>query len=398
MTATAPGATAPVAGPPPPLWLIFSLTLTGILGNVLVPPALPDLSRDLAVSEGSAALVITAATVPGIVLAPVIGVLADRYGRRRVLIPCLVAFGLFGTLGAVAPNLGVLLALRVGQGFGSAGLINLAVVLIADHWEGAERARRIGLNAAVLTSSLAVLPLVGGTLTTIGGWRLVFVPYAVGLLTAVIVARRLAPAVPTTEGSWRDQLTDVPGALAVPEVAITLGIGVVVFVLLFGLILTALPFHLDDEFTLSASGIGAMLGVPALASTAVALNLGRLRRRFSSVGLVSTGLALFAVAFAGIGLAPSLVVIGAVGLVFGVGEGLVVPSLQDRVAEGAPPALRGTVIAVWVGAVRLGQAAGPALAGLLLATGVPTLFVGGGVVAGLAAVVVRQDFGGRRRT
>lgn len=390
MTTATPGAAVPVAGPPPPMWLIFGLTLTGILGNVLVPPALPDLARDLDVSEGSAALVITAATVPGIVLAPVIGVLADRFGRRRVLIPCLVAFGAFGTLGAVAPNLGVLLALRVGQGFGSAGLINLAVVLIADHWDGPERARRIGLNAAVLTSSLAVLPLVGGTLTSIGGWRLVFVPYALGLVTAAVVTRRLAPVVPSADVGWRDQLRDVPGALAVPEVAVTLGIGVVVFVLLFGLILTVLPFHLDEEFSLSATGIGAMLGIPALASTTVALNLGRLRGRFSSVGLVSTGLALFAVAFAGIGLAPSLVVIGAVGLVFGAGEGLVVPSLQDRVAEGAPPALRGTVIAVWVGAVRLGQAAGPALAGMALGAGVPALFVTGGVVAAVAAVVMRR--------
>lgn len=380
----------PAATGPPPMWLIFSLTVTGILGNILVAPALPELAADLGVSDGSAALVITAATLPGIVLAPVIGVLADRFGRRRVLIPCLVAFGGFGLAGALAPTLGVLLALRVGQGFGSAGLINLAVVLIADHWDGAERARRIGQNAAVLTSSLAVLPLLGGTLADLGGWRLTFAPYGLGLVTALVVALRLPPLGRRLDVSLADQLRDVPGALRVPSVARTLLVGVVVFVLLFGLVLTTLPFHLDRRFGLSPREIGLLLAVPAVSSTVVALNLGRIRRSVSSGRLVAWGLVLLAVAFVGMGAAGSAALIGAVSVVYGVGEGLVVPSLQDRVAEGAPAAVRGTVIAVWVGAVRAGQAAGPALAGALIGHGVTTVFVGGAVLALLVAPVLAR--------
>ena len=51
-----------------------------------------------------------AGTLPGIVMAPVIGVLADRFGRRAVLVPCLVAFGVFGLLSALAPTFLALLA------------------------------------------------------------------------------------------------------------------------------------------------------------------------------------------------------------------------------------------------------------------------------------------------
>jgi sugar phosphate permease len=105
---------------------------------------------------------------------------------------------------------------------------------------------------------------------------------------------------------------------------------------------------------------------------------------------------LLGIAFAGLGLSPTLVVVAVFGLVYGCGEGLVVPSLQDRVAEGAAPAVRGTVIAIWVGAVRMGQAAGPALAGALAGLGVPALFVAGGVVAALAAAVVRVTDVARR--
>ena len=161
-----------------------------------------------------------AGTLPGIVMAPVIGVLADRFGRRAVLVPCLVGFGVFGLLSALAPTFEMLLVLRLLQGVGSAGLINLAVVIIGDHWDGVERARLVGQNAAVLTVSLAVFPPLGGLLTELGGWRLSFAPYAVGLVTAAVIwcaarprpprrratrarpARRCAPAPPAIATCW----------------------------------------------------------------------------------------------------------------------------------------------------------------------------------------------------
>src|SRR3546814_15254577 len=72
-----------------------------------------------------------------------IGVLADRHGRRAVVVPCLIGFGVFGLLSALAPTFNALLLLRLLQGIGSAGLINLAVVLIGDHWDRSEE-RRVG--------------------------------------------------------------------------------------------------------------------------------------------------------------------------------------------------------------------------------------------------------------
>lgn len=171
----------------PGLPLIFTVTITGILANTLVGPAIPDILDAFDQPDARAGWFVASGTLPGILMAPVIGVLADRLGRRAVLVPCLAAFGAFGLLSAAAPSFEVLLGLRVLQGLGSAGLINLAVVLIGDHWTGLERARRVGQNAAVLTVSLAVFPPVGGLLTELGGWRLSFAPYAVGLATAVLI-------------------------------------------------------------------------------------------------------------------------------------------------------------------------------------------------------------------
>ena len=78
---------------PPPLPLIFSITVTGILANTLVGPAIPDILDAFDQPDSRAGVFVAAGTLPGIVMAPVIGVLADRFGRRAVLVPCLVAFG-----------------------------------------------------------------------------------------------------------------------------------------------------------------------------------------------------------------------------------------------------------------------------------------------------------------
>jgi len=145
--------------------LIFAITVTGIMANTMIAPAIPDILDDLGVAQSRAGLLLAAATLPGVVVAPVIGLLADRYGRREVLVPCLAVFGLAGGLSSFAPTFPALIGLRLLQGVGSAGLINLAVVVIADHWKDADRARVIGQNSAVLTVSLAVLPPLGGTLT-----------------------------------------------------------------------------------------------------------------------------------------------------------------------------------------------------------------------------------------
>ena len=351
----------------------------------MIAPAIPDILLDFQVSAGSAGLLVAAATLPGVVVAPVIGLLADRYGRREVVVPCLVVFGLFGGLASFAPSFSILLACRLVQGVGSAGLINLAVVILADHWDGPERARVIGQNSAVLTISLAVLPPLGGALTDLVGWRATFVPYWLGLVAAAGAAVALRRS-PRRDVRIAEQVREALGYLRSASVLIAMGTGIVLFVLIFGLILTALPLYLADEFGLGATSRGLVLGLPALTATAGALALGRLTARFGSRRLVLTGSAVLAVAFIVIAQAPVLAVVVAATLLYGFGEGAAIPSLQSIVASAAPSSSRGSVVAMWVGGVRAGQTAGPLLAAAVV--GGPGARVAFLLGAGLAAALL----------
>lgn len=391
---TSPGSSGRGASGPrrPPFPLVLGVTLTGILGNVLVLPALPDVARDLGAGPGGIGLLLAATTAPGIVLAPVIGVLADRFGRRRVLVPCLVTFGVGGGLGGLAPSFAALVALRVVQGVGSAGLINLAVVIISDHWHGDDRARMIGRNAAALTAFIVVVPPVGGLLTELWGWRAAFAPYWVGVATAGAV-RRWLPATPPGAGTLRTQVAASRAALRTWSVLGPMVLGGSVFLVVFGL-LTTVPVYLDGTFGLGPGARGLMLALPAVTSTAAALSLARLRARAGVPAVVAGGLVVLGAGLATAASVPALPAVAAGLLLYGAGEGLLVATLQTTVADRAPEAGRGALVATWVGFARAGQTAGPVLAGVGLATsGARANLAAGAALAWLLALAHRALLG-----
>jgi predicted MFS family arabinose efflux permease len=353
--------------------LILAITGTGIMGNTLLAPAIPDILDEFGVADAGAGLLIAATSFPGIFMAPVIGVLADRLGRRRVLVPCLATFGVFGTAAALAPSFAWLVAARFGMGIGAAGLINLAVVLIGDYWGPEDRTRLIGRNAAFLTVCLAVMPPIGGILTDLGSWRLALAPYSLAVLTAFVAWRTLPPDRPDSTVSVRHQLGGIGDVIRQPAVMIVLIGGAASFVMIFGVFLSTLPIHLENEFGYGASVRGLFLALPAIPSTIVAFNLQRVRERMSARVLLVTCSLAFATGFALIGAteAVALVVVGCV--VYGIGEGALIPTLQARSVELSPPEHRGAVVAVYVGAARFGQTVGPLGAAALF--GVTSTFV-----------------------
>jgi MFS family permease len=377
--------------------LIFAVSATGIMGNSLLSPALPDVLDDLGVGRGGAGVLIAATSLPGIVVAPLIGVLADRVGRRAVLVPCLVVFGLSGIAVATAPTFVVMVAARFAMGFGAAGLVNLAVVLLGDRYEGEERTRWIGVNAGVLTLGLAVLPLVSGGLTSFLGWRWALAPYSLALVTAAAAQWILDGSRPPAPGSVRQQLGGLGDVLRRPDILAILGSGSLVFVLVFGPFLTTLPLHLDEVFDLDAGARGAFLALPALSSSVVAFNLGRLRRHLGlGPVLVGSGL-LFVLAFVLLGAAPTLVVVALGCIAYGIAEGALIPALQDTALTRAPQAHRGAVVAVWVGAARLGQTVGPLAFAAVLGLTSTTVALSAGAAVSLVLVALLATGPLRRR-
>lgn len=384
----------------PPLVFLFTVTLTGILNNTLVTPAIPDILEEFGAPSDRAGLVVAAGSVAGIVVAPIGGFLADRFGRRIVLTVALTVFGVFGGLAAFAPSLGALVTARFLMGLGSASLVNLAVVLIGDFWSGSERTRLIGRNSAVLTVGLAAIPLLSGALTEAAGWRVTFGLYTISLGTAAAAWLILGDHRPVSSPSARDQFRDVLVVLGSPILRASILSGLLVFIAIFGLFLTVLPVHLAEDFGMEAAARGLMLSLPAVTATLASYNLGRMRQLFSPRSVVVISAVILGIAYLLIGLATTLAFLVVAVLIYGVSEGFFIPMLQDLNIEAAPSEHRAVVIAVWVGFARLGQTIGPLLAGLsigLIGTG-PTFIVGSSVGLAILGIGLFGPFPASNRT
>ncbi|TQS43150.1 MFS transporter [Cryptosporangium phraense] len=105
---------------------------------------------------------------------PVVGRLIDVYGPRRLFLPATALVGLAGVIGALAPNLGVLIAARVILGFGTCAGYPAAMRLIRDEADRTGQGSPAGILTilAISTQTIAVIgPPLGGLLIGLGGWR-----------------------------------------------------------------------------------------------------------------------------------------------------------------------------------------------------------------------------------
>lgn len=380
------------------LAVVFAVTVTSIMGNSLLSPAIPDVLAEFDRPDSSAGLLVAAVAAPGVLVAPVIGLLADRWGRRNVLVPCLAVFGAAGLFVAAAPTFWAMVAGRFVMGFGAAGLINLGIVLIGDHFPSSQRTHWLGRNSAVLTGALALMPVFSGLVTDAAGWRWALAPYGLALVMAAVVWFVLDSRPPDVVPTLREQLAGMRLAVRDPAIVITFVGGAVAFAVMFGVFLATLPGHLEDGFGLSAGPRGIVIGLPALTSTAAAFNLGRIHRRHSGGVLLIASAAAWAVAFAMIGLAGVLAVLIAGTLLYGAAEGVIIPTLQSTAIDRAPSAQRAAVMATWTGAARLGQAAGPLIAAAILSRAATTgvLMVGAAASAALAIAFALSPVSRRR--
>jgi EmrB/QacA subfamily drug resistance transporter len=168
----------------------MSLLIVG-LDNTIVNVALPSIRRDLNASMSGLQWTIDAYTLVLASLLILAGSTADRIGRRRIFQTGLVVFSVGSLLCSVAPTLGWLVVFRMVQAVGGSMLNPVAMSIITNTFtEPRERARAIGVWGGVVGISMALGPVVGGTLVASLGWRAIFwINVPVGLAAVLLTAR-----------------------------------------------------------------------------------------------------------------------------------------------------------------------------------------------------------------
>jgi predicted MFS family arabinose efflux permease len=341
-----------------------SLLLSTVLPALVfvgLTPILPQIEAHFHTQSGASLIVRLLVSVIGptvIIGAPLAGLLAARFGERRVMIWAAVAFGLAGCVASVLDSLYAILASRVLLGLAVAATSTLATVILTKLYVGEARNRWLGYYGTTgALISLILIPFCGflGAIN----WRLVFLTHALGFALAVLFAVALppdrsptAPIRPTGETAPRVR-APVPWML----IAIGLACGSVsTSASLF------LPFHLAGMGVTDSSKMGMLLLPAALASALSAFAFGRVRSRLSPSGTFALAFSLAGTGLVIVALTGSLNLVIAGLTLLGLGTGMVVPNLFSIAATRGAETDRSRLFGFTKGA----YFAGPMLSQLIL--------------------------------
>ncbi|HST85176.1 MAG TPA: MFS transporter [Kineosporiaceae bacterium] len=404
----------------------LSLFLVG-LDTTIVNIGLPAIGAGLHVGTRGLEWTVDAYTLVLASLLMSSGALADRIGRRRVFRLGLVIFAMASMACALAPSIGVLVAARALQGVGASMLSPVALAIVVNViTEPAQRARAIGIWAAVFGVSMAAGPIVGGVLVSAFGWRSVFwinLPViAVALvLTALFVPESRAPRPRRLDGPGQLLLAGVVGGSVAALIegphlgwtspaVIGLGLAVALAAGAFGWVESRRAEPLVDPLLFRrppfvAAVLGAIVVFIALSVTLLLNTLYLQHAR--GLSPLATGIVTLPMAFAATVCAPlsgvlvarfgprlplllagGFITVGGVSLVglsehtdlrllslsyllVGIGFGFANAPITNTAVSGLPPARAGVAGGITSTARQLGSALGIAIAGSFIATAAP---------------------------
>jgi MFS family permease len=378
----------------PQLRVLFAVTLMAVLGVASIGPALPRLRDELGVPVEQVGLVVTLFTLPGVILTPLLGVAADRLGRKRVLVPSLVLFGIAGAACSLAQSFTPLLSLRLLQGVGAAALASINLTLIGDLFQGRQRTAAMGYNASVLSVGTATYPLVGGGLAMIG-WHWPFALPILALPVAVLVTTRLREPPAARAQRLASYLSGVWRRVRTPPVLVLYTCSCGIFILLYGAYITFLPLYMADSFGSSPLVIGVIMTLQSVVNAITSSQLGRLSARIPEPRLLQVGLIVFAAGLAATPFAPVSAALAVPAAVLGVAFATTIPVVMSLLSELAPDDQRAAFMSLNGTVLRLGQTLGPVImTGVYAAGGFRAVYMVGAAIAvamaGLAAAVLRS--------
>lgn len=375
------------------LYILFGITLFAVMGVASITPAFPQIIRHYNLTVRQIGYLITAFTLPGIFLAPFIGILADRYGRKTILIPSMLIFGVAGLLCAFQSTYHNLLLLRFFQGVGAAALGSLNVTLIGDLFEGRRRIQVMGYNASVLSVGTAVFPAVGGLLAAIH-WQYVFFLPALILPLAFIVLQRLHTPAIQARISLKRYLGRAWTTINQRQVWGLFVVNILVFIILYGAYLSFFPLLMEERFQANSVVIGISMSLMSFTTALCSSQLARVRQIFTVQMLLylSAGGYIFSLLILSVATGWSMLVVAI--LFFGAAQGFFIPNIQTALVGMAEPSERAAFMSINGMVLRIGQTLGPMVAALFYINGdIRPVFWAAAGVAGLMILVVKTLVG-----
>ena len=267
----------------PPVWTVVLAGMCAFLNLYATQPILPLLAHTFHVDKAGVSLTVLASTLGVALAAPFMGMLADRAGRRPIIIASALALGVTSVLAATSANLPQLIFWRFLQGVFTPGVFAITVTYINDEW----KAGKAGSAMAAYVSGTVIGGFCGrvtsGFVADHADWRMAFVVLGLADLAMTAAIWLWLPKERAAEPAQRSGALSgaVLGHLRNRALLARYGVG---FCVLFSLVgtFTYVTFYLAaPPFSLRPAFLG-LIFVVYLVGAAVTPMAGRWLDRFGS--------------------------------------------------------------------------------------------------------------------
>jgi ACDE family multidrug resistance protein len=376
---------------------LAGVPLIMVLGNSMLIPVLPDIKGALNLTSLQVSLLITLFSVPAGIIIPLAGFLSDRYGRKVVIIPSLILYGLGGIVAALASFFlkdaayAGILAGRVLQGIGAAGTAPIAMALCGDLFSGKQRSQSLGTIESSNGMGKVISPVLGSAIGLIT-WYAAFIFFPIVVIPVVTGIWFLVKEPETNQNKqdlklylkkFSNVFNNNKGLLLSSYLA-----GAIALMVLFG-VLFYLSEFLEQQYGLDGIKKGLVLAIPVLFMSVTSFITGFIIKGKDTLMkiLVVSGLTIMTAALIFLPFSTNVILYFIAISVVGTGTGLVLPCLNTLITSAATIDERGLVTSLY-GSVRFfGVAFGPPLYGFLVNKGTGLMFWTSSGLSLLAAIL-----------
>ncbi|TCS41623.1 putative MFS family arabinose efflux permease [Reinekea marinisedimentorum] len=325
--------------------LLLVATLTIMVGAVLAP-GLSSISQAMGMSE-YAALLITLPALGVVLLAPVFGLLIDKWGARRTLMLSLSGYFIFGSGGAFLTQSWLIMLDRLILGGFAAGAMASGTALISQWYSGKARLGMIAKQGMAIELGGVIFLFVSGLLTE-WNWRAPFLIYG---FAAVILLLALATIPKQQQNADKQQkVISHSSGRPVKSVLLYAMLSMATFYSMF----VSLPGHLGTV-GFSEAQVGYFLAFISFMAVIAAMLMPRMITQTNESTTLATAFICFAIAHALFGLSTAVPVIILAAVITGIGFGFSIPLLNHSMVERSTERNRGRNLSYFAMAVFIGQ-------------------------------------------
>jgi MFS family permease len=369
-------------------WILVISGFLPVMAIIALAPTLPTLLghfRDVPNPALMVPLLITAPSACIALFAPGAGVIADRFGRRPLLLWSMAFYGAGGLVPFFIDNFWAVVAGRFVIGFGEAGVLTVVNTLLADYFEEKARHRWLMIQG-VVGSVLGTVTIACSGFLAAQGWQYPFLVYGVAIPILLASIAFLFEPAPRRKDAGAARVaataTPFPYAIALMVAGVTVLLSTIYYVQVINFSVLLKDLGVSDPKSIGLSMALPSIGVPLGAIVF------KLTTRFgagSQIFLVFLG---YAIGLSGIGLAPDYKVALAFAFVQQLANGIIVPALIAWAQSKFSFEHRGRGMGWWASSFFVAQFLSPAVVNLMRASvgNLQGAFLAFGLIAAACAV------------